>query len=85
MLKSAWQHAWLIIQNITPPSLWQHCIHLHGNIVTVRAGIVNGGKIVYRMDRFVVNFDLFGGLSLDEWLEEDEKEDEKNHWFCFSY
>ena len=25
------------------------------------------------MDRFVVNFDLFGGLSLDEWLEEDEK------------
>ena len=25
------------------------------------------------MDQFVVNFDLFGGLSLDEWLEEDEK------------
>ena len=25
------------------------------------------------MDRFVVNFDLFGDLSLDEWLEEDEK------------
>ncbi len=25
------------------------------------------------MDWFVVNFDLFGGLSLDEWLEEDEK------------
>ena len=25
------------------------------------------------MDWFVVNFDLFGGLSLDEWLEEDER------------
>ena len=35
LLKSAWQHAWLITENITPLSL---CIHLHGNIVTVRAG-----------------------------------------------
>ena len=25
------------------------------------------------MDWFVFNFDLFGGLSLDEWLEEDEE------------
>ena len=59
MLKSAWQHAWLITQNITPSSLWQQCIHLHGNTVTVRAGGGNGGKVGYKMDWFVVNFDLF--------------------------
>ena len=64
MLKSAWQHAWLITQNITPPSLWQHCIHLHGNIVTVRAGVGNGGKIGYKMDWFVVHFDLFAAASV---------------------
>ena len=29
------------------------------------------------MDRFVADFDLFGGLSLDEWLEEDEKNDKE--------
>jgi len=52
------------------PSPWQHYIHLHGNIVTIRAG---AGKIGYKMDRFVINFDLFGDLSLDERLEEDEK------------
>jgi len=44
-----------------------------GNIVTVRAGAGNGGKIGYKIDRFVINFDLFGDISLDEWLEEDEK------------
>ena len=43
--------------NITPPSLWQHCIHLHGNIVTIRAGVG------YKMGRFVVNFDLFASAS----------------------
>lgn len=25
------------------------------------------------MDGFAVNFDLYGGLCFDEWLEEDEK------------
>ena len=44
-----------------------------GNIVTVGAGGGNSGKIGYKMCHFVVNFDLFGSLSLDEWLEEDEK------------
>lgn len=26
------------------------------------------------MDNFAPNFDLYGGLSFEEWLEEDEKE-----------
>ena len=60
-LKAASMYIWL----------WrQHCIHLHGNTVTVRAGAGNGGKISYKMDWFVINF---GDLSLDEYLEEGEK------------
>ncbi len=29
--------------------------------------------LIKKMDWFVVNFDLFSGLSFDEWLEEVEK------------
>ena len=57
-----------------PDSLLKVLLHqVCGNIVTVRARVGNGRKIGYKMDRFVVIFHLFGGLSLDEWLKEDER------------
>lgn len=56
----------------------QHCcIHFHGNTVTSRAPeTAKGQTLSYEMDLFVVHFDLFGGLSLDEWLEEDGKKNQ---------
>ena len=41
------------------------CIHLHGIIVTVRAGVENGKNIGDKMDRFVVHFDLFALASVE--------------------
>ena len=49
-----------------PPSLWQHCIHLHGNIVTVRAGVGNCGKIGYKMDRLLILIYLLQRLSEED-------------------
>ena len=31
---------------------------------------------------FTVNFDIFGGLTLDEWLDEDDKENAKPTRHC---
>ena len=77
MLKSAWQQTWLITENITPPSL---CIHLHGNIVTVRAVVGNGGKIGYKMDRFVVNFELFASASVWGGQQQGQAGSEQGAW-----
>ena len=57
-------------------SMTAHLTH-YGNIVTFRAGVGNGGKIGYKMNRFIVQFDLFSCLSLDEWLEEDENQQKR--------
>ena len=34
------------------------------------------------MEGFVVNFDLFGGLSMDQWLEEEEKKEQKKERYA---
>ena len=34
------------------------------------------------MDRFVVNFDFFGDLSLDKWLNEEDKTEEKKEKYA---